>query len=143
MFSKKMFCIITIYLMVSFTLQGDLLRCLKDTATIIGQSAQLVVDIKKKTGLSEIAGSIVDITGTIVSLIDDCDNPVCLDKATDRCNANNRDAGCVQWGAIIYPKCQKDFHNIACCFCSHNCPDGFRDDGLYCGKPGPYGRGGG
>ena len=141
MLSKNMFFLITFYLMISSTLQGDLLKCLKDCATIVGDAALLVKDINEKKGISQIAEDIIQITKTIKFLIDDCENPVCLNKANDRCNADNKDRGCEQWGAMMYPKCQNDYHNVGPCLCSHDCPAGYRDDGLYCAKPQPYGRG--
>ena len=142
MLGKIIFCL-TLYLMISSTLQGDLLKCMKQSATIIGEAATLIADIESKNSTSKIAIDINSITNTIKLLIDSCNNPICLTKATDRCNAKNTDIGCEQWGAIMYPKCRKGFYNAACCICSQDCPSGFRDDGLYCKKPEPYGRGAG
>lgn len=46
---------------------------------------------------------------------------------------------------LCYDKCAPGYHSswAAPTNCSADCPAGFRDDGLYCAKPGPYGRGGG
>jgi len=126
---------------ICLTFQGDLLKCLKDSATIVAEAAMLVSHIATKAGLSQIANDIVQISNTVKLLIDDCDNPVCLDKALERCVADNKGLGCEQWGAIIYPKCKAGFFNVACCICEEYCPEGFRDDGLYCAKPSAYGRG--
>jgi len=127
--------------MISFTIQGDLLKCLKDSATIIGQSAVLVAHIMAKPDLQEVANDVVSITDTIKSMIDNCNNPVCLNKALERCLADHKEVGCEQWGAIIYPKCKAGLFNVACCICEEPCPEGFRDDGLFCAKPWDYGRG--
>ncbi len=43
---------------------------------------------------------------------------------------------------LCYKNCAPSERGIAT-FCYSNCPAGYRDDGLYCGKPGPYGRGAG
>jgi len=126
---------------ICFSIQGDLLKCIKDSATIVGEAALLINDIYTKAGITQIANDIVHITETIIALVDDCDNPVCLNKANERCVADNKDVGCEQWGAIIYPKCKAGFYNVACCICEEYCPEGFRDDGLYCYKPSAYGRG--
>jgi len=63
-----------------------------------------------------------------------------LTDAYNRCVAENP-AGCEIWGAIYYPRCHDGFFNVGCCICESYCPDGFRDDGLFCAKPPPYGRG--
>jgi hypothetical protein len=53
------------------------------------------------------------------------------------CGANQApDAG------LCYAACRAGYSGIAT-VCYAACPSGFRDDGLYCGKPAPYGRGGG
>jgi hypothetical protein len=49
---------------------------------------------------------------------------------------------CEQWGALWYPSCGPDYHNVGCCVCSPNCPPGMADIGVSCQK-GSYGRGGG
>ncbi|KAG2490302.1 hypothetical protein HYH03_011253 [Edaphochlamys debaryana] len=33
---------------------------------------------------------------------------------------------------MAYPKCTSGFHNVACCICSPNCPDGMTDVGAMC-----------
>lgn len=43
-------------------------------------------------------------------------------------------------GLLCYPKCLAGYTGVAFA-CWQNCPSGFRDDGAYCAKPGPYGRG--
>lgn len=55
----------------------------------------------------------------------------CL-KSNDHGAARN---GCEQWGAFWYPKCDPNFHNVACCVCSPNCPSGWNDIGIACQKP--------
>lgn len=45
-------------------------------------------------------------------------------------------------GALCYPKCNAGFTGVAN-LCLKNCPTDFRDDGYYCAKPAPYGRGAG
>jgi len=141
--TKKILSIVLLLLFITNSNQGDLLKCIKDSATIVGEAAMLIADISSGTGIVQVAKDIIAITGTINQLIDDCDNPVCLNKATERCIADNKDVGCEQWGAIIYPKCKNGFYNVACCICEEYCPEGFRDDGLYCAKPAAYGRGAG
>lgn len=42
---------------------------------------------------------------------------------------------------MVYPKCAEGYTNWGCCVCANKCPEGFRDDGLFCSKPGAYGRG--
>jgi len=61
-----------------------------------------------------------------------------LDGARARCAAANPTLGCEQWGAIIYPNCAQNFHNVACCVCSPNCPSGWTDIGISCKKPSNY-----
>jgi len=40
--------------------------------------------------------------------------------------------GCERWGLLWYPKCRAGFHNVACCICSPNCPNGTLDVGVSC-----------
>ena len=42
-------------------------------------------------------------------------------KAMERCEKDEGDGNCEWNGAIVYPKCKKGYHNIACCLCE---PDG-------------------
>ena len=56
-----------------------------------------------------------------------------------KCNRDNSELGCEKWGAIWYPKCRANFHNVACCVCSPNCPSGMTDIGISCAKD-SYGR---
>jgi len=46
---------------------------------------------------------------------------------------------CEKWGLLWYPKCRTNFHNVACCVCSPDCPSGMTDIGISCAK-GSYGR---
>ena len=59
----------------------------------------------------------------------------------DKCESENPQ-GCEKWGLIWYPKCKANFHNVACCVCSPDCPSGFVDIGVSCQKD-SYGRGAG
>ena len=43
-------------------------------------------------------------------------------------------AGCEKWGALWYPKCHDEFHNVGCCVCSPDCPTGMTDIGISCAK---------
>lgn len=70
------------------------------------------------------------------------DKPFSLDGARKRCQKKNGTGNCEKWGAIIYPKCRKGFHNVGCCVCSPDCPAGYNDTGTGCAKP-TYGRGAG
>ncbi|MGA7304248.1 MAG: hypothetical protein WBW88_05215 [Rhodothermales bacterium] len=45
-----------------------------------------------------------------------------------------------QDGGLCYQQCQSGYHGIATICYQWDCPSGFRDDGLYCAKPGPYSR---
>ena len=47
---------------------------------------------------------------------------------------------CERWGLLWYPKCDNGFHNVACCVCSPDCPNGMVDIGVSCAKQ-SYGRG--
>lgn len=49
---------------------------------------------------------------------------------------------CERWGLLWYPKCDDGFHNVGCCICSPDCPDGMTDEGEFCAKH-SYGRGAG
>jgi len=49
---------------------------------------------------------------------------------------------CEKNGLLWYPKCAENFHNVACCVCSPNCPSGMTDIGVSCQKQ-SYGRGAG
>jgi len=57
------------------------------------------------------------------------------------CN-NDNSQGCEKYGAMWYPKCKENFHNVGCCVCSPNCPSGMTDIGVSCQKQ-SYGRGAG
>ena len=46
---------------------------------------------------------------------------------------------CEKWGALWYPKCRESFHNVGCCVCSPDCPEGMTDIGISCAKE-SYGR---
>ena len=46
---------------------------------------------------------------------------------------------CEKWGALWYPKCRDNFHNVGCCVCSPDCPSGMTDIGISCSKD-SYGR---
>lgn len=60
----------------------------------------------------------------------------------DKCNQEHQDVGgCEKNGALYYPKCKANYHNVGCCVCSPNCPDGWSDIGVSCKKPQQYGRG--
>jgi hypothetical protein len=54
------------------------------------------------------------------------------------CDRHNSQ-GCEKWGAMWYPNCRANFHNVACCVCSPDCPDGMTDIGVSCQKH-SYGR---
>jgi hypothetical protein len=43
--------------------------------------------------------------------------------------------GCELNGLLIYPRCAAGYHNVGCCVCSRDCPDGYRDLGPACLKP--------
>ena len=58
----------------------------------------------------------------------------------DKCKRENAELGCEKWGAVWYPKCKANFHNVACCICSPDCPSGMTDIGISCAKD-SYGRG--
>lgn len=49
---------------------------------------------------------------------------------------------CQIWGLLWYPKCGEHFHNVGCCVCSPDCPEGMTDIGISCQKD-SYGRGAG
>lgn len=63
-----------------------------------------------------------------------------LDKARQRCLKHNPTLGCQKYGEIIYPNCRANFHNVACCVCSPDCPSEMTDIGVSCQKK-TYGRG--
>ena len=50
-------------------------------------------------------------------------------------------SGYERWGAVCYPKCEKNFHATACCICSPDCPSDMTDYGVGCWKDKRYGRG--
>ena len=50
-----------------------------------------------------------------------------------RCTKANPQ-GCEMNGAIAYPKCAANFHNVGCCVCSPDCPSGMTDTGATCTK---------
>jgi hypothetical protein len=70
------------------------------------------------------------------------DKPFSLNGARKRCQNKHGTGNCEKWGAVIYPKCRKGFHNVGCCVCSPDCPAGYKDTGTGCAKP-TYGRGAG
>lgn len=57
----------------------------------------------------------------------------------DKCKQENP-SGCERWGLLFYPICSNGFHNVACCVCSPNCPEGMSDIGISCAKK-THGRG--
>jgi hypothetical protein len=59
-------------------------------------------------------------------------------SSQEKCEDQNPQ-GCEEWGLIYYPKCKANFHNVACCICSPDCPDGMTDIGISCAKK-SYGR---
>ncbi|EGR31648.1 hypothetical protein IMG5_105320 [Ichthyophthirius multifiliis] len=63
-----------------------------------------------------------------------------LNNAMQRCQSEN-EQGCEQNGLVIYPKCKKGYHNVGCCICTIDCPEGSTDIGISCKKPETYGRG--
>jgi hypothetical protein len=46
---------------------------------------------------------------------------------------------CEKNGAMWYPKCRANFHNVGCCVCSPDCPSDMTDIGVSCSKK-SYGR---
>jgi len=52
---------------------------------------------------------------------------------------NDNPQGCELYGALYYPLCGANYHNVGCCVCSPNCPAGWTDIGVSCQK-GSYGR---
>jgi hypothetical protein len=63
------------------------------------------------------------------------DKPFDYTPAMARCEAENGGPGsCEFFGAIAYPKCKTDFHSVACCVCSYDCPTGYPDVGEFCQK---------
>jgi hypothetical protein len=61
---------------------------------------------------------------------------------SDKCK-NQNPQGCEKWGLMYYPLCQQNFHNVSCCICSPDCPQGMSDIGISCYKSQIYGRGAG
>jgi hypothetical protein len=57
----------------------------------------------------------------------------------DRCEAGNGSGNCELIGAIVYPKCQANFHAVGTNICSPDCPAGMDDMGVSCTKK-SYGR---
>lgn len=49
---------------------------------------------------------------------------------------------CEMWGLLWYPQCDENYHNVACCVCSPDCPSEMVDIGISCQKK-SYGRGAG
>jgi hypothetical protein len=49
------------------------------------------------------------------------------------CNENHSQ-GCELNGAMYYPRCAENFHNVACCTCSPDCPPYTTDVGVGCEK---------
>jgi hypothetical protein len=63
-----------------------------------------------------------------------------LDEARGRCEQEHGKGHCEKWGAIYYPRCKPQFHEIGCCVCTPDCPSGMTDIGVSCQKR-SYGRG--
>jgi len=51
----------------------------------------------------------------------------------DKCKKESSQ-GCEKWGAMWYPKCKANFHNVGANVCSPDCPDGMTDTGAVCNK---------
>ena len=47
---------------------------------------------------------------------------------------HNCGPNCEKWGDFWYIKCHPGFHNVGCCVCSPDCPDGMVDIGISCAK---------
>lgn len=52
----------------------------------------------------------------------------------DQCEKDYPKLGCEKNGALWYPKCEPGYHNVGCCICSPNCPEGWTDIGISCKK---------
>jgi hypothetical protein len=74
-------------------------------------------------------------------------------RAEDICwrNSSGRGVGAIpgqcemfqdQSGLLCYPQCRSGFSGVSF-VCWQDCPAEFRDDGAFCAKPAPYGRGAG
>jgi hypothetical protein len=57
----------------------------------------------------------------------------------DRSKCESEHGACEQNGALWYPVCQTGYHNVGCCICSPDCPEGMTDVGVSCTKQ-SYGR---
>jgi len=62
------------------------------------------------------------------------------DGMMKRCEADYGFGHCEEYGLVVYPKCKPGYHNVGCCICSPDCPNGMSDLGISCGKQ-TYGRG--
>jgi hypothetical protein len=51
-----------------------------------------------------------------------------------RCEKAHGKGKCQKNGAIVYPKCKRNFHAVDCCVCSPDCPSGTTDIGVSCQK---------
>ncbi|KAL4446396.1 hypothetical protein ABPG74_001137 [Tetrahymena malaccensis] len=143
---QKQIFIISLLLIISVSskpdlLQGNILRCFGEIGKTIKGITSLIVAIKQDD-LVPILKAIGEVAGQIQPLVQECSNPICLAEAQQRCQSSTGKP-CEQYGAIMYPKCEKGFFNVGCCLCESQCPPGFRDDGLFCAKPSAYGRGAG
>jgi hypothetical protein len=51
----------------------------------------------------------------------------------EKCQQENPQ-GCEQYELLFYPRCKASFHNVGCCICSPDCPEGMTDIGISCAK---------
>lgn len=131
--------IILIFLLVLVGVKSDLTQCISDiihTVPTLTDVIKALVDERfDKEGIIKLIKEIEGLSHT-------CDLRICLEHATQRCEAENPQ-GCEQYGEIIYPKCKTGYESVGCCVCNSICPSGFNDEGAFCAKPSSYGRGAG
>lgn len=130
---------IFVLLIIVGCVNANLLTCVTDIGKTVPTLARVITALV--AGVFDIPG-MISLINHIKGLANTCDLRICLEHATQRCEADNSQ-GCEQYGLIIYPKCRAGFKSFGCCLCHSICPSGFRDDGAFCAKPAAYGRGAG
>ncbi|EGR31758.1 hypothetical protein IMG5_102580 [Ichthyophthirius multifiliis] len=122
-------------------LQGNILRCVGEIGNAVEDITKLITSCMSKQ-VSSIITDIGKVAGRLQPLMKECSNANCLTDALKRCEEAEQKK-CEPYGAIAYPKCPEGQYNVGCCLCAQLCPQGFTDQGLFCAKAAPYGRGAG
>lgn len=81
-----------------------------------------------------ITTDIIKIIKEGIKVVENCGALFCYGPSIKKCELETG-GSCERFGDVVYPECKPGYTNWLCCVCASVCPEGFRDDGLYCAKP--------